>query len=180
MPAGFYKDVSWWTAFLPRWPGVSFFHAAEWSTNADLALFTDACLTGYGGVFGNNWFSASFANIEVLDEAIGWKELFAVCAAVATWGARMRGRRILLQCDNEAVVTCIASGTTRSPPGMVLHRSLFYLCAMHSIEFRATHLPGVHNVLADALSRGDIARFQHLAPAADPSPAVPATFSYIL
>ena len=64
----------------------------------------------------------------------------------ATWGHHWSSRRIQLHCDNEAVVACVRSGTSRAPHLMPLLRCLVMLCARR-------HVAGRSNVIADALSR---------------------------
>lgn len=45
-------------------------------------------------------------------------------------------------------------------------------CLQHNIVFRAKHIPGKHNKLADSLSRLQVQEFQKLAPHAHQEPSV--------
>lgn len=49
---------------------------------------------------------------------------------------------------------------------MHLMRSLLLLAAHHNFSFSAIHVPGIHNGIADALSRFNWQAFYILAPAA--------------
>ena len=55
---------------------------------------------------------------------------------------------------------------------MDLVRRLVLLSMQHNFVFRARHVPGVSNEIADALSRFQMQRFQALAPDADQSPCI--------
>ena len=44
-------------------------------------------------------------------------------------------------------------------------RKLVAICLKHNILFRAKHIPGVFNTLADSLSRLQVHTFRKLAPA---------------
>lgn len=54
---------------------------------------------------------------------------------------------------------------------MVFVRKLVSTCLHYNIVFKAKHIPGVYNKLADALSRLQVHTFQQLTPACmDPFP----------
>ena len=47
---------------------------------------------------------------------------------------------------------------------MAFARKLVSICLHHNILFKAKHIPGVRNQLADALSRLQVQTFRQLAP----------------
>ena len=55
---------------------------------------------------------------------------------------------------------------------MVLLRELFFVAAQSNFTIQLVHVPGKHNVLADALSRDMMTNFFALAPQANPLPLV--------
>ena len=55
---------------------------------------------------------------------------------------------------------------------MHLIRSLVAVCLEYNILFKAVHIPGLDNSLADAISRFQLNRFRELAPWADANPTV--------
>ena len=70
-------------------------------------------------------------------------------------------------CDNFVIVQCINSGI--SPYIMSLLRNLFLSAARHSFTVAAQHnISGIHNNIADALSRFHMQEFHRLAPQASP------------
>ena len=76
-------------------------------------------------------------------------------------------RELTFYCDNQAVVYCINKQSTREKSSMHLLRMLVALCLKHNIVFKAVHIAGKRNAIADALSRLQIKRFKELAPKAD-------------
>ena len=112
---------------------------------------------------------------------IQWKELFAFVVAAQTWGAQWTHKRLLVHCDNHAVVDIWRAGTSRSPALMKLVRSLFFTAAQDNFTLILQHIQGVNNAIADALSRSQMHRFRELAPQADrlptPIPAIQITNS---
>ena len=53
---------------------------------------------------------------------------------------------------------------------LVLLRTMVLICLRNNIFFRARHIQGVKNVLADSLSRLQVDKFQTLSSGIDPSP----------
>lgn len=53
---------------------------------------------------------------------------------------------------------------------MALVRKFVTTCMLHNILFKAEHIPGQQNVLADELSRLQVPAFKALAPWADVTP----------
>ena len=80
----------------------------------------------------------------------------------------MQGKRVIFWCDNEAVVAIINRQTSHCAKIMKLVRFLVLRCLEFDIHFKARHVPGVDNSIADALSRFQMDRFRRLAPGADP------------
>ena len=87
---GVREDVRWWARFIREWNGVSLLYDAQWTTSAKLTLFTDACLTGYGALFGVSWFAGHWTSAQRAcamradRESMPFFELFALVAAAAT------------------------------------------------------------------------------------------------
>ena len=48
------KDIKWWLSFLPLYNGISMMYYEEWS-RPDEIFSSDACLTGCGGWFKENF-----------------------------------------------------------------------------------------------------------------------------
>ena len=102
--------------------------------------------------------------------SIEWQELFPIVVACTIWHPHFAGKRLQLWCDNESVVAIINSGHSKVPRIMDLLRALTLISMKHNFFVRARHVPGVHNVIADALSRFQEARIREAAPTADRDP----------
>ena len=171
---GFYEDIKMWQTFLQAWNGKQFFLNTEWETSATLQLFTDAAGSiGFGGIHGCQWFQGRWPahqNLEAPGISINWQELFAIVVACSIWGHSWCKKRVLFYCDNEAVVAIINTKRSKCPKIMHLVRVMTLLTLQHNFYFKAKHVPGKFNEVADALSRFQVNRFKQLAPWADTSP----------
>lgn len=64
---------------------------------------------------------------------------------------------------------------------MQLLRCLYYYLALYNIHLEAKHVPGVHNSVADSISRNSMQVFRRLAPLADGNPtAIPPVLQQLL
>ena len=101
--------------------------------------------------------------------------------ACALWGKQWQGKLVLVKCDNMSVVQVIAGLSSRDPLLMHLLRLLYFFMALYSIQLRAEHIPGIHNTIADAVSRNLMQVFFQLCPSADKTPkAIPAELRDLL
>ena len=89
-----------------------------------------------------------------------------VVAAAAIWGPHCSGSHMLFHCDNKAVVTVLQNWNAHETTLLQLLRCLFFYSARFQFHFSATHIPGVHNVVADAISRNSFNLLSSLIPQA--------------
>lgn len=155
-------DLQWWQSFITQWNGISLLWEEEWLDNDDsLQPHTDACNSGYGAVCGREWFHGTWTQEQqqmaeegtVSRDSMPFKELYALVAAAATWGHQWHRKRITFRTDCEPVVIALNKGSSRSRRMMQLLRFLHYHAAQHHFTYRAVHIPGVENIIADELSR---------------------------
>ena len=90
--------------------------------------------------------------------------------AITVWRDRLAHRCVIARSDNESVVACINSQTSRSRHMMQWLRQMFVTVVLDNILVRAVHISGHANGASDALSRGLVLEFRRLRPAADPLP----------
>ena len=166
-------DLEIWRSFLDDFNGRSIFLSDVWTDSFSLNLYTDAAGSlGFGAVFGCDWFYGGWPenwkqfNITIL-------EFYPIVVSVLVWGHNMRNKRITFCTGNAALVDIINKATSRDVIVMIFVRRLVLACLKYNILFRARHVPGVKNVLADSLSRLQVAKFKQLAPVGvQPSPTV--------
>jgi hypothetical protein len=176
--SGIRQDLQMWLKFFENHNGVSVFHDRFWVSNADAQLFTDSAGgtgLGFGIFFQGHWCQANWPEIwhsRGITKDITILELFPIVVALFIWGSELRNKKILFNCDNEAVVHILNKSSSKSKQVMVLVRLLALRCLELNVLVRAAHLPGTHNVICDALSRFQNTKFRELAPDADPQPAL--------
>ena len=138
--------------------------------STDLQLQTDASGTiGFGAFFNGRWFRGDWSS-QQLELSITYKELFAIVAACTTRGIEWLRLCVEFQRDNQAVVECLKTGTSRSPVVMALICTLYSICVKRNFLIRASHLPGISNTIAVALSRKKMDAFRTVAPTAAERP----------
>ena len=170
-------DIRWWQSYVSQWNGTGLLYEREWTTSADmqLELFTDASTPGYGAVFGRRWIYGQWpedveaAATRVKRDSMPYKELWSILAAAATWGSHWQRQRILISLTVSRL-SMLSTAARQNAGLMTLIRTLAWIAAQHQFEYRLTHIAGVTNVLADALSRLDVDAFRQACPDAHPSP----------
>ena len=160
-------DLSMWLHFLDNFNGKSVLLKEDWESSDVTQLFTDASgSVGFAAVFGSKWFAAEWSeSLSLMQIAI--KELFPIVLALEIWGSEMANKKILFMSDNMAVVEVINKQTSREKNLMHLLRRLVLVCLSKNILFRAKHIPGKYNVIADRLSRLQFQRAREAAPFLD-------------
>ena len=104
--AEFQADIKWWLTYLPAWNGVSYLYGADWTSSIDVELFTNASNKGFSCYFQGQCCQGTFPKQAFKDQqmSINWHELYAVTMALALWGPHLKGKCLLLHCDNTSVV----------------------------------------------------------------------------
>lgn len=146
-------DMCMWLHFLDFHNGKSCFLSDEWEHSDSLKLFTDASgVLGYAAILGDKWFNGKWP-VAMQCMHITIKELFPIVVAMEYWGLALANRRIVFMCDNAAVVDIVNKISSKDSLIMTLVRRLVLTTLKYNILFRAKHVPGFTNVVADRLSR---------------------------
>ena len=142
-----WRDLDWWDSLLSHWNGV-----ARWISDADIVSFSDASNLGFGFHCGPHVRAGAWP-LHLRGRHINWKELRAIELSCAEFGHLWSGRRVLLACDNQSAVSILNHGSSRNPALAAIGRRIALLAALFDFDFRAVHIPGASNKLADFLSR---------------------------
>ncbi len=176
------SDLRFWSLLLINWNGISFFYYDELEFSATLKLYTDAAPSvGFGGVFNGQWFASAWPNellsvpVNTLSTAL--LELYPIMIACILWGKHWSRKQIMFFCDNEATVNIINKGRSSVPFLNHFVRRLTWLSVLGNFNFRAAHIPGLNNQIADSLSRFEFQKFHLLYLEAAPSSLDCSSFS---
>jgi len=146
-------DLHAWKSFIENFNGKSVFLGDTWISSDFLKLFTDAAgSAGFAAVFGSWWLAESWPE-NLIAHQIAVKELFPIVLAIEIWGKHMQNSKILFLSDNMAVVDIINKQSCKDKTLMKLVRRLVLASLHFNIIFRAKHIPGKSNIIADLLSR---------------------------
>lgn len=167
--ACFRADLAWWQEFITDWNGVSFLSTPSFLPSCIMA--SDASgHWGCGAWFTSNWFQVPWDKSS-LALPITMKELLPILVAGVLWGQGWRGRRVLCQCDNQAIVACLRSRSSRHSGIMHLLRNLAFVEARGGFVCHAVYINTHDNHLADDLSRNHTLSFLSKVPHASRTPS---------
>ena len=131
--------------------GQSFFLEDVWDGSDKLELYTNAAGSlGFGAVFGSNWCYGKWP-ANWLHQNIAILEFYPIVLSLYLWGSQMQNCCILFLTD-EALVYIINKQSCKDKNLMFFVRKLVLVCLQNNILFKAKHVRGVYNTLADSLS----------------------------
>ena len=138
-------------------------------------MYSDAAKSGklgFGGICGNSWTYGAWGPelINEYDPSIEFLELFAVVVTVKLWIHRFANRRVILFCDNQAVVGMINSMTSSCRHCLNLIRILLLHCLKQNVRVFARYVNTKDNTDANLLSRLKILAFLKRNPCCDEFP----------
>jgi hypothetical protein len=142
------RDLQWWTQVPSANNGRSIFSPIE---TAYLHCYSSRY--GLGAILNEQLEARGLWLATDQEQHITWKELKAVRLAVLSFLFLLRGRKVLLHEDNQAVVALLSHLTSRSPAMMDELRKLWELIDTNNISIRARYNRSAANVWAERLSR---------------------------
>ena len=89
---------------------------------------------------------------------------------VEIWGPLLCNQKVLFFSDNLPIVEIVNKQSSKDKTLMRLIRRLVVVAMKSNILFKARHIPGKHNVLADHLSRFKFQEAENFAPWLDQHP----------
>ena len=168
--AGFRSDLAWWKAFLAQWNGISYLPPPSFLPQLNLYFTTDASGSwGCGAWHGTSWFKLKWDS-RAHHLGIAEKELIPIVIACFIWGNPWYGHQIRCYCDNQAIVACLHSRTSKQKAIMHLLRCLLFVEAQRNCNLTPAYISTEANHLADDLSRDHLSSFFSKVPQANPHP----------
>ena len=156
------KDLRTWYQFLMGFNGKLFFLEDAWHSSPSFHFYTDAAKSiGYGIVFGTKWALGEWPEAWKLKD-ISFLELYPIVIGLVMWADRLQNQRVLFVSDNESVVHIINKQTTKDKGLLMLLRQLVLTCLRYNILFKARHIAGSKNILADSLSCLQVEKFKRV------------------
>ena len=165
----FKADLAWWKIFATHWNGASLIVNQD---SPEAVVTSDASgFWGCGAWHDRQWFQLAWDE-RTVNWHIAAKELVPIIMAAVLWGQKWKGNRVVARCDNTAVVTVLNSRYAKDVVLMRMLRCLFFVEAHFQFSLTASHIPGVHNDLADDLSRNRLPSFLCKMPNVDCTPSI--------
>ena len=127
----FHSGMMWWKTFAAHWNGVAFII----SPKSKMVLITsDASGSwGCGAWYATHWFQLAWDHLTQLWD-ISAKELVPILITAVIWGHEWKGKQVVAQCDNSAVVAVIKSRYSKDQHLMHMLRCLFFVEAHSSFK----------------------------------------------
>ena len=76
-----------------------------------------------------------------------------ILVALHVWGACWKHKKIIIKCDNQAVVSVLNTGKSKDLDLCAIARNIFMYVARNDINLIVIHVLGKNNTIADLLSR---------------------------
>ena len=127
--------------------GVTYF---QYTPNRNVYL--DACTTGLGAIYEAQVYALplpkAWQNINIAS-----LEMINILVALKVWHSQWAGHRVLIHCDNQAVVSVLNTGKARDEFLCKIARNIFLWLSACNINLQVVHVAGRCNTVADLLSR---------------------------
>ena len=136
--------------------------------SVELDFYSDASageFLGFGAIYEHRWLFGQWEKGFIKQKpspSIEFLELYALAAAVLTWGNQIQNKRITIFCDNMGVVGMINSSTSSCKNCMFLLRLLILDNLIHNRKISAKYVRSQDNKKSDALSRLQLDKFWQL------------------
>ena len=126
-------------------------------TDNQIEFYTDASATislGYGCVYQDRWTYGHWEQgfIEEDKPSIEFLELYALTVGLFTWQNYLTNCKIVIHCDNQAVVSMVNSLSSKCPRCMFLLRLITLNGLRHNCRVGVVYIKSSENKLSDALS----------------------------
>ena len=136
-----------------------YFPEKQWSDSDQLQLFTDSAggsQLGCAAILGSCWsfirWSSVWSDSAILKD-ITFLELVPIVLAFHLWGGGgglLQNKKIVLRSDNQALIFILNKKSSKPRRVMHILRPLVLKGILHNIHFKASHVDGISNCIADS------------------------------
>ena len=151
--------IQWLEEIFRDAAGSRMIKTSQWLKQAEIDFATDASggeNGGYGGYFRGSYFSGVFGAEIALAYTIAELELATVVIALLVFGPLLRGKRVVVTCDNTNATAASEKGS-RSQGLQYLSLALMRVAARFDIDVRIVWTRSKDNRVADLASRDRLA-----------------------
>lgn len=147
------SDLDWWLDTIPILNGTQPIR----DPRPVETMATDACVTGAGGVFENDWFYLNWQADcpEMAGLHINFKETLAVVLAARRWAPRWANKQIIVYTDSMAAKGMLTNMKANDGKVSLALKELATLAILYNFSITPRHVPGEGNTLPDCISRID-------------------------
>ena len=122
---GFLSDLAWWNTCICKWNGVSFLSPLSHLPRLEITSDTSG-LWGCRACHKHSWFRVQWDS-QARALSIAEKELIPIILTLTAWGGAWADRQIICYCDNQVVVACLRSRTSKCKGVMHLLSYLLFI-----------------------------------------------------
>ena len=144
-----------WATFLSEHNGTTIIRPLSDVTSQEIALCADASKSGFGATYGKAWIQGSWPT-SWQSLHISFLELYPIYVTIAMFAHKLRNSRINFYSDNMGVVQILNKQSSKCHYIAQILRPLVLILLHSNITLRSTHIPGIQNVLCDAISRQQV------------------------
>ena len=147
------SDLYWWEKFLIRYNRVSMLWLE--SVEGEEAFATDATLQGISGFYNGKYFMDTIQDqqAERKQGNIVHMEMIAIMIALKLWLKEFTMKKLIIECDNMAVLEVINQGKAKDKTLQRYLREIAYLCTINQCEIKIRYIRSERNIIPDMLSR---------------------------
>ena len=124
----FRRDICWFQVFLRQFNGTAFYDHKPIQEVLEL----DACLVGLGGRCDNKVYhlpiEKHYKNLHITQ-----LEMINILVAVKIFGSSWENKKVLIKCDNRAVVQVLYTGKTKDAFMAACVRNVWLAAALYNI-----------------------------------------------
>ena len=151
LSASFMADIQWWISYLKVFNSRSLL----WNTAPVQHVNLDASSVAGGYHYNGDWGLTVWECDSPLASSlhINEKEVFAGVLAARRWAPYWENSVVIFHTDNMTARAAFDHGTVRSECAMTMLRELFWLSAIFNFRIIGSFIPGIINLLPDAITR---------------------------